>query len=104
MVGLGFELMALYLWSRCCTSWTTPLVHFALVILEMESCQLFALTDLRLWSSPFQLLTYLGLQAWTTETFHLGLFLNVYCSPSTTWPQKDHSWCFIVRISWDYWC
>jgi hypothetical protein len=33
--GLGFELMASCLQSRCSTSWATHPVHFALVILEM---------------------------------------------------------------------
>jgi hypothetical protein len=36
LVGLGFELRALHL----------PAVHFALVILEMESCAVFAQSDL----------------------------------------------------------
>jgi hypothetical protein len=35
LVGLGFELRALHLQSRCSTAWATPPVHFALVILEM---------------------------------------------------------------------
>jgi hypothetical protein len=33
--GLGFELRASRLQSRCCTTWATPPVHFALVLLEM---------------------------------------------------------------------
>jgi hypothetical protein len=32
LVGLGFELKALSLQSRCSTAWVTPPVHFALVI------------------------------------------------------------------------
>jgi hypothetical protein len=40
-VGPGFELRALYLQSRCFTWATTP-VHFALVILEMGSWEIFA--------------------------------------------------------------
>jgi hypothetical protein len=35
LVGLGFELRALHLQSRSSTAWATPLVHFALVILEI---------------------------------------------------------------------
>jgi hypothetical protein len=34
-VGLGFELRALHLQSRCSTSWETPIGHFALIVLEM---------------------------------------------------------------------
>jgi hypothetical protein len=34
-VGLGFELRALCLQSRHATGWITPLVYFALVILEI---------------------------------------------------------------------
>jgi hypothetical protein len=36
LVGLGFELRALSLQSRHSTAWATPLVHFALLILEMR--------------------------------------------------------------------
>jgi hypothetical protein len=42
LMGLGFELRALYLQSRSSTPWAIPPVHFALVILEMESHKLFA--------------------------------------------------------------
>jgi hypothetical protein len=41
-VRLGFELRALPLQSRCSTAWATPLVLFALVIVEMGSHELFA--------------------------------------------------------------
>jgi hypothetical protein len=41
-VGLVFELRASHLQSSCSTSLATPPVHFALVILEMESQDLFA--------------------------------------------------------------
>jgi hypothetical protein len=37
--------------SRCSIAWATPTVHFGLVILEMGSCELFALGGLELWSS-----------------------------------------------------
>jgi hypothetical protein len=39
-VGLGFELRASHLQSRCSTSWTKPPVHFVLIILEMGSYKL----------------------------------------------------------------
>jgi hypothetical protein len=42
LVGLGFELRASNLQSRRYTAWVIPSVHFALVILEMGSCELFA--------------------------------------------------------------
>jgi hypothetical protein len=45
----GFELRALSLQSRCSTA--IPPVHFALVILEMGSLELFALTGLETLSS-----------------------------------------------------
>jgi hypothetical protein len=37
LIGLGFELRALHLQSRHSTASTTPLVHFAVVTLEMGS-------------------------------------------------------------------
>jgi hypothetical protein len=39
LVRLAFELRALDWQSWCSTAWATPLVHFALVILEMGSLQ-----------------------------------------------------------------
>jgi hypothetical protein len=50
LVGLDFELRALHFQSRCLTTGATPSLHFALVILEMGSCELFAWTDLEPWS------------------------------------------------------
>jgi hypothetical protein len=47
LVGLGFELRALGLQSRLSTAWTTPPVHFTLLILEMGSQELFALANLK---------------------------------------------------------
>jgi hypothetical protein len=51
LVGLGFELRAECLQNRC---FTTPPVHFALVILEMGPYKLFALAVLKLWPSRSQ--------------------------------------------------
>jgi hypothetical protein len=42
LVGLGFELRALYLQSLLSTTWGTRPVHIALVILELVSLKLFA--------------------------------------------------------------
>jgi hypothetical protein len=42
LLELGFEFRASHLQSRYSTAWAIPLVHFALVILEMGSCILFA--------------------------------------------------------------
>jgi hypothetical protein len=39
-VGLGFELRVSHLQCRCSTAWATPPVYFALVILEIGSCEL----------------------------------------------------------------
>jgi hypothetical protein len=53
-MGLGFELKPLHLQTRCSTTWTTPPVHFALVILEMGTRELFAQAGLELWFSQSQ--------------------------------------------------
>jgi hypothetical protein len=66
-VGLGFEVRALCLQSRCSTAWATPPFHFALV-LELGSCKLFAWAGLELWSSWCQPPMWLGLYAWSTVT------------------------------------
>jgi hypothetical protein len=47
----GFELWAFSLQVRCSTAWTRPPVHFALVILEMESWELLAWVGFKPWSS-----------------------------------------------------
>jgi hypothetical protein len=60
LVGVGFELRASCLQSGCSTTCATPPVHFALVILEMESLELFAQADLELESSQSQPLKQLG--------------------------------------------
>jgi hypothetical protein len=55
LVGLWFELRASHLQYRCFTSSAISPVHFALVILEMGSCELFAQAVLEPWSSSSQL-------------------------------------------------
>jgi hypothetical protein len=45
---------ASHLQSRCFTTWATPPVYFVLIILEMESRELFAWAGLELWSSQSQ--------------------------------------------------
>jgi hypothetical protein len=62
---------ALYCWSH--TS-----VHFALVILEIGSWELFAWTGLEPWSSQSQPLLQLGLQVWTTGTWLIWRLLIAY--------------------------
>jgi hypothetical protein len=42
VVGLGLEFRALGLQSRCSATSATPSVHFALIILEIGFCELFA--------------------------------------------------------------
>jgi hypothetical protein len=42
LVGLGFKLRTSWLQNKSSTTWTSPPVHFALVILKMESLELFA--------------------------------------------------------------
>jgi hypothetical protein len=48
LMGLGFELRALHLQSRHSTAQIKSLVHFALVILEVGSHELFAQTGFKL--------------------------------------------------------
>jgi hypothetical protein len=54
LVGLVFELKPSLLQSRHSTTWATPPVHFALVILEMGYQELFARAGFELWSSQSQ--------------------------------------------------
>jgi hypothetical protein len=67
-IGLGSELRTSRLQSKHSTTWATPLVHFALVILEMGSHQLSVWAGLELWSSQILPHKQLGLQAWATST------------------------------------
>jgi hypothetical protein len=55
LVGLGFELRASNCQAKYFTTSATPLVHFALVILEIGSHELFAWASLELWSSYLSL-------------------------------------------------
>jgi hypothetical protein len=54
LVGLGFEVRASWLQSRCFTASATPPVHFALVILEMRFLKLFVWACLELTSAQSQ--------------------------------------------------
>jgi hypothetical protein len=57
----------LHLQSRCSKTWTIPSIHFALVILEMESHELFAQADLELqssWSQPLKVARITGVSHW----------------------------------------
>jgi hypothetical protein len=54
LVGLGLKLRASHLQSRCSTYSSTPPVHFAVVILEMGSQELFGWAALKSWSSGSQ--------------------------------------------------
>jgi hypothetical protein len=84
LVGLGFELWALRLPSRNSTAWATPPVHFALVILEMGYCGLFAWVVLEL----------LGILASQVARMHTGatgarLLMNIFNKEETgvSWAQ-----------------
>jgi hypothetical protein len=48
LLGLEFELRASHLQSMHSSAWATPIVHFAVVILENGSCKSFAQTGLKL--------------------------------------------------------
>jgi hypothetical protein len=65
-----FELSALCLLDRCCTTWTTLQALFVLVILEIESC--FSQASLDYDPPILGFLPYLGWQASTTmPSFYL---------------------------------
>jgi hypothetical protein len=68
LVGLWFELQVLCLQSRH-SSFTTPPVHFALVILVMVSHELFAQAGLEPQSSWSQPVKQLRLSTWTMGTW-----------------------------------
>jgi hypothetical protein len=51
LVGLGFKLGDLHLQGRRSTTWSMPLVHFALVILKTGSAELFLQAGLELQAS-----------------------------------------------------
>jgi hypothetical protein len=70
-----FELRSSHLHSRPSTTWATPPVHFALVILEIGSHELFAWAGLEPRSSQSQPPKSLGLQAWATGTQLFSFFL-----------------------------
>jgi hypothetical protein len=52
--------------EKCSPTWAILPAHFALVVLEMGSCELFAGFVLKPWSST---LKQLGLQAWATNAW-----------------------------------
>jgi hypothetical protein len=66
LVGPGFELRALLLWSRHSTAWAKPPVCFALVILEKSSHELFVQASLKPWPLSPQPPKKPGLQVPTT--------------------------------------
>jgi hypothetical protein len=66
--GTGVWTQDFTLQSRHSTAWAILSVHFAVVILEMESCELFARAGLQPRSSWSQPPKYLGWQVWTTGT------------------------------------
>jgi hypothetical protein len=79
LVWLGFELKVSSLQSRCSTSWATPPVHFALIILEIGGgglWELFTLAGLTWWPSWSQPPNLLGVQACATgqETGSIHFF------------------------------
>jgi hypothetical protein len=63
LMGLDFELSASCLQMRCSTiTWAPSPVHFALVILEMQSCKLLVLN----WDPPYLIRLSSSFQAWAT--------------------------------------
>jgi hypothetical protein len=76
LMGLGFEVRVLCLQSRHSAAWATFPVHFALVILEMGSQELFTWAGLEPQSSPYQPPRLLRLQAWATGTRSNNFFIG----------------------------
>jgi hypothetical protein len=91
LVGLSFQLRASHLQSRCSATWVTPLVYFAVVILEMRSCELFAQAGLELpslWAHPPK---QLGLPVWATGTL-LASYIFIVCVWEGGWIFHHSSW------------
>jgi hypothetical protein len=74
--GTGVWIQASCLQSRCFTAWATPSVHFALVILEMRSQELFAQAGLELWSSWSYPPKQLRSLVWATGTWLQELLVS----------------------------
>jgi hypothetical protein len=62
--------------SRCSITWAAPPVHFALVILEMESCELFAWAVSNLEPPDLSIPTS---QDYRCEPWHLATKYSVVC-------------------------
>jgi hypothetical protein len=78
-LGAEFWLRASHFQSSTCKKGATPPVHFAVVILQMGSCELFAWACLKLPSSQSQPLKQLGLQAWAPGAkCKTGFFMLFY--------------------------
>jgi hypothetical protein len=107
LVGLGFELRALSLQSRCFTTWATPPVHFALVILEMgvlsTSCPSWLQTTiLPISDSQIAKITGVSYQCWVGLAGLDPILLFVFplhtagmtdtCHPAIGWDRG--SWTF----------
>jgi hypothetical protein len=76
--------------KQCSNAWTTPLVHFALVILEMGSQELFAWSVLEPWSSWSRPSKWLGLQSWATGAQLRCFSWLIYRGFQTIeWPLKQ---------------
>jgi hypothetical protein len=83
LVGLKFEFGALHLQSRHSTAWATPLIHFALVALEMGVSQ----TTCSTWPWTLILLSSASQVTSITSISHLH---STYFGPSSSlFKSKD---------------
>jgi hypothetical protein len=89
---------------RCSTTWNTPPVHFALVILETESHKLFPWAGLEPLSSWSQAPKWLQLQVWATSTqlylsiYHLSIYPSIYLYISVWMSPSAFQHCFVVDL------
>jgi hypothetical protein len=85
--------LRVHLENRYSSTWATPLVHFALFILEMWYHELFAQADFNLRCSASQVAKITAMSHWCQEQFSFSVFKYViYCN----WHKIIHIygiWC-----------
>jgi hypothetical protein len=82
-MGVGFELRASHLQSRCFPAWATPPVHFALISMEMEVSWTICLGWPRpeiLLISASQVAKIIGMSCWyPTLSLYIYIFFAQKC-------------------------
>jgi hypothetical protein len=96
--------------NQASPSWATPPAHFALVILEMRSWELFVQAGLKLLSQPPK---EIGLKVWASGTQVLPSFLSslgieldarqglYFSSSSSSFSQSIHKHCYKKIAVWN---